>query len=49
LLGDLGWPSAWIEDLGDISTARGLEALVLLVPYIIRRRGLVPFALTVAG
>lgn len=48
LLGDLGWPPEWIEDLGDISTARGPEALILLVPHIIRSRGLAPFALTVA-
>lgn len=48
LLGDLGWPPVWIEDLGDISTARGPEALVLLVPHIIRSRGFSPFAFTVA-
>ncbi|WP_257459532.1 NADPH-dependent F420 reductase [Archangium lipolyticum] len=48
LLHDLGWPLDWIEDLGDISTARGTEALILLVPHIIRRRGFAPFALTVA-
>lgn len=48
LLGDLGWPPGWIEDLGDVSTARGPEALVLLVPHIIRSRGFAPFALTVA-
>ncbi len=48
LLGDLGWPLEWIEDLGDISSARGTEALMLLVPHIIRSRGFVPFALTVA-
>src|ERR1044071_6784219 len=39
LLHDLGWPPAWIEDLGDITTARGTEALILLVPHLIRRRG----------
>ncbi|MEU5347793.1 NAD(P)-binding domain-containing protein [Streptomyces sp. NPDC020766] len=48
LLADLGWPPAWIEDLGGISTARGPEALMLLVPSLIRNRGLTPFALTVA-
>ncbi len=48
LLGDLGWPADWIEDLGDVSTARGPEALMLLVPHIIRSRGFAPFALTVA-
>lgn len=48
LLGDLGWPADWIEDLGDVTTARGTEALVLLVPSVVRKRGLVPFALTLA-
>jgi 8-hydroxy-5-deazaflavin:NADPH oxidoreductase len=48
LLADLGWPPGWIEDLGDIRTARGVEAAMLLVPALVRRRGLAPFALTVA-
>ena len=48
VLHDLGWPPAWIEDLGDVSTAQGAEAFVLLVPPIIRSRGFAPFALTVA-
>lgn len=48
LLRALGWPAEGIEDLGDISTARGTEALMLLVPHLIRRRGFAPFALTVA-
>ncbi|ATB37159.1 hypothetical protein CYFUS_002580 [Cystobacter fuscus] len=48
LLQSLGWPVEWIEDLGDLSTARGTEALMLLVPHLIRRRGFAPFALTVA-
>lgn len=48
LLRDLGWPPGWIEDLGGVSTARGAEALMLLVPHIIRSRGFAPFALTVA-
>ncbi|WP_437928650.1 NAD(P)-binding domain-containing protein [Sorangium sp. So ce291] len=48
LLGDLGWLADWIEDLGDVTTARGTEALVLLVPSVVRKRGLVPFALTLA-
>jgi len=48
LLTDLGWPADWIEDLGDITTARGAEALVLLVPHILRTRGFAPFALTLA-
>ncbi|MFC9440924.1 NADPH-dependent F420 reductase [Nocardia sp. NPDC057030] len=49
LLTDLGWPADWIEDLGDITTARGPEALMLLVPSLIRNRGFVPFALTIAA
>lgn len=48
LLKDLGWPADWIEDLGDILSARGREALALIVPSIIRGRGFAPFALTVA-
>jgi 8-hydroxy-5-deazaflavin:NADPH oxidoreductase len=48
LLQELGWPSAWIEDLGDVSTARGTEAIVLLVPHLIRSRGFTPFAFTIA-
>jgi predicted dinucleotide-binding enzyme len=48
LLGDLGWKPEWIEDLGDIMTARGTEAIALLVPSIIRARGLAPFAFGMA-
>jgi 8-hydroxy-5-deazaflavin:NADPH oxidoreductase len=48
LLGDLGWPTDWSLDLGDITTARGTEALILLVPHILRTRGFAPFALTIA-
>ncbi len=48
LLGDLGWKPEWIEDLGGILTARGTEAIALLVPSIIRTRGLAPFAFVVA-
>lgn len=47
LLGDLGWSIDWILDLGDITTARGTEAFVLLVPHILRTRGFAPFALTI--
>jgi len=49
LLGDLGWPTEQIMDLGDVRTARGTEAFVLLVPHFIRSRGLSPFALTIAS
>ncbi|WP_437571632.1 NADPH-dependent F420 reductase [Sorangium sp. So ce542] len=48
LLGDLGWPADWIEDLGDITTARGPEAAASLVPSVLRRRGLAPFAIALA-
>ncbi|WP_329177759.1 NADPH-dependent F420 reductase [Streptomyces sp. NBC_01477] len=48
LLADLGWRPEWIEDLGDVSTARAAEALVLLVPHILRRRGFHPFAVSLA-
>lgn len=48
LLSDLGWPNDWIEDLGDITSARGVEAMMLLVPHIIRSRGFSPFAFTLA-
>ncbi len=48
LLADLGWRPEWIEDLGDITTARATEALVLLVPHVLRRRGFQPFAVSLA-
>ncbi|MEU3461162.1 NAD(P)-binding domain-containing protein [Streptomyces sp. NPDC006733] len=48
LLGDLGWQPAWIEDLGDITTARATESLILLVPHILRRHGFQPFAVSLA-
>ncbi|WP_329343777.1 NAD(P)-binding domain-containing protein [Streptomyces sp. NBC_00663] len=48
LLTDLGWDPAWIEDLGDITTARATEAMILIVPHIIRRNGFTPFAVSLA-
>ncbi|MFD5283908.1 NADPH-dependent F420 reductase [Streptomyces rubrogriseus] len=48
LLGDLGWQPGWIEDLGDITTARATEAMILVVPHIIRRNGFTPFAVSLA-
>ncbi|WP_030692277.1 NAD(P)-binding domain-containing protein [Streptomyces globisporus] len=48
LLGDLGWQPAWIEDLGDITTARATEAMVLVVPHVLRRNGFTPFAVSLA-
>ncbi|RKH66448.1 NADPH-dependent F420 reductase [Corallococcus aberystwythensis] len=47
LLGELGWRPEWILDLGGIETARATEALILLVPHVIRRQGLAPFAVSV--
>ncbi|WP_067450836.1 NADPH-dependent F420 reductase [Actinomadura macra] len=48
LLADLGWPAEWIQDLGDVTTARGPEAVMLLVPALLRRHGMIPFSLTIA-
>ncbi|GAA4991079.1 NADPH-dependent F420 reductase [Kitasatospora paranensis] len=48
LLGDLGWQPAWIEDLGDITTARATEAMILVVPHVLRRTGFRPFAVSLA-
>ncbi|MEU8549821.1 NAD(P)-binding domain-containing protein [Streptomyces roseoverticillatus] len=48
LLGDLGWEADWIEDLGDITTARATEAMILVVPHILRRHGFTPFAVSLA-
>lgn len=44
LLGELGWRREWVMDLGGIETARATEALILLVPHIIRGHGFAPFA-----
>ncbi|MFF1306061.1 NADPH-dependent F420 reductase [Streptomyces sp. NPDC058307] len=48
LLGDLGWQTDWIEDLGDITTARATEAMILVVPHVLRRHGFTPFAVSLA-
>ncbi|MDT0398289.1 NADPH-dependent F420 reductase [Streptomyces edwardsiae] len=48
LLGDLGWQPDWIEDLGDITSARATEAMILVVPHVMRRNGLTPFAVSLA-
>lgn len=48
LLGELGWPADWIVDLGDIASARATEALMLMVPHVLRRYGFKPFALSLA-
>lgn len=49
LLHELGWGSESILDLGDVRTARGPEAMILFVPDLIKARGFVPFAITVAA
>lgn len=48
LLRDLGWQEHWIVDLGGITTARGTEAMALMVPSLLGVLGFVPFALSVA-
>lgn len=48
LLGDLGWQPEQVEDLGDIGTARATEAMILVVPHILRRHGFKPFAVSLA-
>ncbi|WAU86345.1 NAD(P)-binding domain-containing protein [Streptomyces sp. Qhu-G9] len=48
LLNDLGWQPDWIEDLGGITTARATEAMILVVPHIMRRNGFAPFAVSLA-
>ena len=47
LLQELGWSPEWILDLGAIETARATEALVLLVPHVVRLHGFAPFAVGV--
>lgn len=48
VLHGLGWNDDWILDLGGISTARGTEAMALMVPSLLSAIGFAPFALTVA-
>jgi predicted dinucleotide-binding enzyme len=48
LLNDLGWQPAWIEDLGGISSARATEAMIMVVPHILRRHGFKPFAVSIS-
>jgi predicted dinucleotide-binding enzyme len=47
LLRDLGWDPDWIVDLGGIETARGPEAMAVVVPSLIGALGFRPFALGV--
>ena len=46
LLRSTGWPEAAILDLGGIQSARGTEALIVLVPFLIKSQGFKPFALS---
>ena len=48
LLADLGWHQDWITDLGGIRTARATEAVMMLVPHVIRSSGFAPFAVSIA-
>ncbi|MFE0387176.1 NADPH-dependent F420 reductase [Streptomyces bungoensis] len=48
LLTDLGWHKEWINDLGEIHTARATEAAILFVPHVIRSTGFTPFAISIA-
>lgn len=47
LLEALGWQPEWQLDLGDITAARGTEALFLLVPSLVQALGFVPFSVGV--
>jgi len=49
LLGDLGWPEGQVLDLGGIRSARGPEAMMLLVPDVMKARGFAPFAVTIVA
>lgn len=48
LLAELGWAENAVLDLGSIESARATEAMMSMVPYVIRAAGFKPFALTVA-
>jgi hypothetical protein len=48
VLRELGWKEEWILDLGGIVTARGTEAMALMVPSLLGSIGFSPFALSVA-
>ncbi|WP_111766949.1 NADPH-dependent F420 reductase [Nakamurella deserti] len=48
VLHSLGWADRWLVDLGPISTARGPEAMALMVPALLGAFGFTPFALSVA-
>lgn len=46
LLVDLGWKDAQVLDLGRIATARGPEAVMLLVTDVMKATGFKPFAVS---
>lgn len=46
LLADLGWQEAQVLDLGGIETARGPEAVMLLVTNVMKATGFKPFAVS---
>jgi predicted dinucleotide-binding enzyme len=48
LLGDLGWKPDWIEDIGDITTARATEAVILMVTQVLRHKGFQPIAFSLS-
>ena len=48
LLVGMGWEGGWMLDLGGIGTARGPEAVMLMVPDIMRASGFKPFAVSIA-
>ncbi|WP_423259706.1 NADPH-dependent F420 reductase [Herbiconiux sp. 11R-BC] len=48
LLTDLGWTGAGMLDLGGIASARGTEAIALLVPSLLGVLGFAPFAVSIA-
>lgn len=46
LLENVGWKASSILDLGPISSARGTEALIAIVPFLVKAQGFKPFALS---
>lgn len=48
VLADMGWSDGAMLDLGGIASARGPEAVMLLVPDIMKASGFKPFAVAVA-
>lgn len=49
LLADLGWAAENVLDLGGVATARGAEAVILLVPDVLRARGFAPVAISIVS